>query len=82
MENLTKSQKNKLLYTFSVDYDRKVGGIGNIIVKAINEKEALKSASDCCFTGSNFRNAKKIDNSLYVKPSKQGFQGSGRMNNY
>lgn len=64
--------------TYQVNYTKKIGGQGTIIVKAENETKALSNAKYSCFTGSDFCNVKQIDNSLYVKPSAQGFQGSGR----
>lgn len=65
---------------YKVWYDRKVGGIGNVLVKAENPSQALKNAKQHVYTGKNFRNPKKVDDSLYSKPRKQGFMGSGRAN--
>ena len=64
--------------TFSVSYTKKVGGEGQIIVKAMDEPEALNNAAYLCFTGSDFRNPKEVDHSKYTKPRNQGFQGSER----
>lgn len=71
-----KTQSN----TYKVAYTKRNGQLGSIIVKSNNEDNAIKCASYHCFTGSDFRNAEQIDNSLYVKPSQQGFQGSDRSN--
>lgn len=67
--------------TFKVYYTKKIGGEGSIIVKAENDKQALINAKNLCYTGKDFRNAKVIDDSLYIKPSKQGFAGSHRQTN-
>ena len=64
---------------YEVTYTKKVGGNGTILVKADSKKRALKNADYLCFTGSDFRNAVEVDPSLYEKPRKQGFQGSGRI---
>lgn len=72
--------KNTNSKTFKVTYTKKVGGIGTIIVKATSEEAAIKNARQHCFTGSDFRGANQIEDSLYIKPSKQGFQGSQRSN--
>lgn len=66
--------------TYKVWYDKKVGGVGSVIVKAPNPTQALKTAKHHVFTGRNFRNPRKVDGRLYKKPRKQGFQGSGRAN--
>ena len=66
--------------TFQVAYTQKTGGDSSVIVKGMNEAEAIANARQHVFTGSNFRNPVEIDSSLYVKPSAQGFQGSGRAN--
>lgn len=63
---------------FKVTYTKKIGGNGTIIVKAHNEDAALSHASYLCFTGSNFRDAVEVPLESYIKPRKQGFQGSGR----
>lgn len=63
---------------FEVTYTKKVGGEGTIIVKGTNEEHAIKNAKFLCFTGSDFRNAKEVDCSLYSKPRNQGFMGSHR----
>lgn len=66
--------------TYKVWYDKKVGGVGSVMVKAHNPTRALKVAIYSVFTGRNFRNPRLIANELYKKPRKQGFQGSGRQN--
>lgn len=63
---------------FKVTYTKKIGGEGIIIVKSANEYAAISHAKHLCFTGSNFRNAVEVPLTLYVKPKKQGFQGSAR----
>lgn len=65
---------------YQVIYTKKVGGEGTIIVKAQNEDGALSLAKFHCFTGKDFRGATQINDSEYVKPSKQGFSGSLRSN--
>jgi hypothetical protein len=66
--------------TYKVWYDKKNGAVGSVIVKATDPQQALKTAKYSVFTGKNFRNPKKLDNSEYIKPTKQGFAGSGRAN--
>lgn len=61
--------------TYKVNYDKKIGGVGTVIVKAENPAQALKNAKFSVATGKNFRNAKLVDSSEYSKPRKQGFQG-------
>jgi len=65
--------------TYNVTYTKAIGTNGVIMVKARNEKEALSNAKNCCFTGSNFRDAVETTQQ-YIKPSKMGYQGSNRMN--
>jgi len=65
--------------TFKVNYTKKTGGIGTILVKAIDTNQALSNAKFLCFTGSDFRNATETDE-VYIKPRKQGFMGSHRSN--
>lgn len=65
--------------TYAVTYTKKTGGIGEIIVRARNEQDALRNAKFLCYTGSNFRNA-IITDKEYTKPRKQGYFGSHRMN--
>ena len=69
----------KKMNTYKVTYTKKISGEGSILVKAENESQALKNAKYLCFTGSDFRNAIETDE-IYIKPSKNGFQGSGRAN--
>lgn len=63
-------------YTF--EYDKKVGGKGEITVLGISEANALANAKQHCFTGKNFVLTTKVV--AYTKPRKQGFAGSGRAN--
>lgn len=70
----------KATKTYKVWYDKKVGGVGSVIVRAQDPKQALKNAKQHVFTGSNFRNPRKVDGRTYTKPRKQGFMGSGRAN--
>jgi len=68
--------KNK---AYKVYYDKKVGGVGSVIVKAQTPKQALSNAKQHVFTGKKFRNPKLVSSKSISKPRKQGFQGSGRM---
>lgn len=61
--------------TFKVTYTKNIGGEGTIIVKAKDEIQAVANAKYLCATGKNFREPQQIDDSLYIKPRKQGFQG-------
>jgi len=70
----------KATKAFQVTYTKRIGGNGTIIVKAHNEDAALSHAKNLCFTGSDFRDAIEVPFESYTKPSKQGFQGSGRQN--
>lgn len=65
--------------TYSVSYDKKNGQSGTLFVLAMNENEALKNAKNCCFTGSNFRDAIETSEQ-YIKPSKIGYAGSNKQN--
>lgn len=60
---------------FNVTYTKKIGGNGNIIVKANSENDAYIRAYQLCATGSDFRNAIEVPMSQYTKPRKQGFAG-------
>lgn len=64
--------------TYEVSYTKKVGGDSTIIVRAENEETALKIASCLCHNGSNFRSPREVD-IAYIKPRKQGFQGSKKV---
>lgn len=64
--------------TYKVNYTKKTGGNGTIIVRAQDEAQAINNAKFLCFTGSEFREPTEISNELYTKPSKQGFAGSHR----
>ena len=61
--------------TFRVTYTKYIGGNGTIIVKAKDEIQAITNAKYLCATGKNFRDPQQIDDNLYIKPRKQGFQG-------
>ena len=61
--------------TFRVTYTKYTGGDGTIIVKAKDEIQAVANAKYLCAPGNNFREPKQIDDDLYIKPRKQGFQG-------
>ncbi|MGL4598511.1 MAG: hypothetical protein ACRCYO_13420 [Bacteroidia bacterium] len=63
---------------FNVEYTKKVGGTGTIMVKAIDKENALRTAKFLCFMGSEFRNPVEVSITGYVKPRKQGFAGSHR----
>lgn len=60
--------------TYKVTYTKAIGGEGSILVKAGDEKQALRNAKNNCATGSDFRNPIESDEK-YTKPRKQGFQG-------
>lgn len=60
--------------TFEVTYTKKIGGNETILVKAVNEGNALVNAKYLCATGSDFRDPIESDKE-YLKPKKQGFQG-------
>jgi hypothetical protein len=64
---------------YRVFYDRQVGGVGSVIVKALNEAQAIGNARHLVYTGVNFREPVEVDPGVYVKPRKQGFQGSQRV---
>lgn len=59
---------------FKVNYTKKTGGKGSILVKAENKEQALYNAKDLCFTGSAFCDPVETEEE-YSKPRKQGFQG-------
>lgn len=61
--------------TYKVNYTKKIGGEGTILVKANNEVQALFHAKNVCATGKDFRNATETEEE-YTKPRKQGFAGS------
>ena len=64
--------------TFKVEYTKRTGGVGQILVRANNEHNAMTQAPYLCHTGTDFRNAVQIADNLYVRPRLQGFQGSER----
>lgn len=47
---------------FEVTYDRQIGDSTTIIVKANNEKEAINNAKNQRYTGKNFRNPIRVEN--------------------
>ncbi len=61
--------------TYKVNYDKRVGGVGSVLVKAPNPTQAIKNAKFSVATGKNFRNAKLVATGTYVKPKKQGYAG-------
>ncbi|WP_304297874.1 hypothetical protein [Capnocytophaga leadbetteri] len=61
--------------TFRVTYTKYIGGNGTIIVKAKDETQAIANAKYLCATGKYFREPQQVDDNLYKKPRKQGFQG-------
>lgn len=62
--------------TYSVNYTKKNGANGTIIVKGSDAANAITNAKHLCYTGSNFYNPIEIDENEYVKPRQQGFAGS------
>jgi hypothetical protein len=60
--------------TYKVTYTKAIGGNGQIIVKAANERQAIVNAKNLCHTGRDFRDA-IITDEQYIKPRKQGFYG-------
>ena len=61
-----------------VSYDKKVGGIGTMVVISGSTESALKTASFLRFTGRNFRDAKIVDWSTDSECGNKS--GSHRMN--
>lgn len=61
-------------FTFAVQYTKRNGQQGQILVKAHNEAQAIGNARSLCATGKYFRNAVLTDKE-YSKPRKQGFAG-------
>ncbi len=47
---------------FEVTYDKEIGTAGTIIVGASNEKEAISNAKNLRYTGKNFRNPIRVEN--------------------
>lgn len=62
--------------TYSVNYTKKTGASGTIIVKAASAANAITNAKHLCYTGTNFCNPVEIEQAIYIKPKKQGFAGS------
>lgn len=60
--------------TYKVTYTTRVGKENVVIVKALDEQNALDIAKRSVYTGSFFRNP-VITNDNYVTPFKQGFKG-------
>lgn len=60
--------------TYKVEYTKKIGTIGSILVIAENQTQAIQRADFLCYTGRDFRNAQET-NEIYEKPRKQGFYG-------
>ncbi len=76
-----KSDLNQTVKYYNVTYDKKVGGAGNLVVKARNEIEALKNAANLCFTGSNFRDPVVVEKQdTFADIHEDGRCGRNRMN--
>ncbi len=76
-----KSDLNQTVKYYNVTYDKKVGGAGNLVVKARNEIEALKNAANLCFTGSNFRDPVVVEKQdTFADIYENGRCGRNRMN--
>lgn len=76
-----KSDLNQTVKYYNVTYDKKVGGAGNLVVKARNEIEALKNAANLCFTGSNFRDPVVVEKQdTFSDIHEKGRCGRNRMN--
>jgi hypothetical protein len=76
-----KSDLNQTVKYYNVTYDKKVGGAGNLVVKARNEIEALKNAANICFTGSNFRDPVVVEKQdTFADIHENGRCGRNRMN--
>jgi len=65
---------------YQVTYTTAMGKENTIIVKTNNPDAVLSLAKSSCFTGEDFRNAIEIPLQNYIKPTHQGFAGSGRAN--
>lgn len=52
----------KTTKNFEVTYDKAIGTVGTIIVGANNEKEAINNAKNLRWTGRNFRNPIRVEN--------------------
>lgn len=52
----------KTTKNFEVTYDKAIGTVGAIIVGANNEKEAINNARNQRYTGKNFRNPIRVEN--------------------
>lgn len=74
------TKEMKAVRYYQVTYDKKVGSVGTMVVRAMNEEEALKYAAFCCFTGSNFRDAKEVEKQLTFSELHFGRCGSNRAN--
>lgn len=65
---------------FSVDYDKKNGQPGRMVVRANDEESALKNARFDCFTGSNFRNPVQIEKESTFAEINKSRSGRNRAN--
>lgn len=45
---------------YEVFYDKRIGGVGSVVVIATSYDNALKNARLLTYTGSNFRDAKEV----------------------
>tara|TARA_R110000868_G_scaffold14452_1_gene67316 strand:+ start:184 stop:402 length:219 start_codon:yes stop_codon:yes gene_type:complete len=70
------AKKKTISKVYKVNYDKKVGGVGSVLVKAPKPSLALNHAKRAVATGRNFRNPRLVDPKTYSKPRKQGFYGS------
>lgn len=77
--NITK--RMKAIRYYEITYDKKVGGVGTMVVRAMSPQEALKYAAFCCFTGRNFRDAKEVEKQpTFSELHSNGRCGSNRAN--
>lgn len=72
---MAKKITSKISKAYKVNYTKKIGGVGMVIVKASSPSQALKNAKNLVATGKLFRNPKLVDLIEYKKPRKQGFAG-------
>lgn len=63
--------------TYYVNYTKANGKQGRIMVKALDENQAVTNAKNCCYTGIDFCNPVETTDK-YTKPSVNGFSGSNR----
>lgn len=79
-DSLNSDFKQSIKY-YEVTYDKRIGGTGKLVVKALNETESLRNAVNCCFTGSNFREPVEVEEQeTFAQQHPNGRCGSNRMN--